>query len=341
LERALAFSVALCAALLVAASTRHASASELSWEGSPSCDEGDRLTFQVERALGTPLARAGLLQFSVRVEPARATDAASSASIRARLLVVGGLGTKRKERVLVGESCSKLVDTLAIAVALALGAAESEQEEGAEWATPRQASPTPALPPPPNAADEMSTSSAGSEPSGPRASALALIVSDVGSLPAPAFGAALGLELAWSRVQLRLSGTSFLTGHVDRRAVDGSPRGADFSLALGTAHICASLFGDPSAAVFIPLCAGGELGRLAGIGRGVTVSRERAVAWVGALLESGVFWSITGSPLRLGALVAGVVPFNRDDFVLGGIGPMHRPGRAVARAALAVSVSFE
>src|SRR5690242_6057095 len=103
-------------ALLVCAAPTRARASELSWDGPAECAEPDRLLFEIERQLGMPLERAAALQFQVRVE-------SSPSRVRA-LLRMKGSDTldDTRERVLIAGSCEKLMETLAVAITLAIGA---------------------------------------------------------------------------------------------------------------------------------------------------------------------------------------------------------------------------
>src|SRR5688572_19686710 len=117
-KRALASSLAL----LVATPGASAHASDLSWSGPAECSQREQLLFQIERALGASLAETAPFPFQVHVE--RTTP-----DVRARLVVQGdGDASSVKERLLVAPDCSQLVDTLAIAVALAIEAARSEVE---------------------------------------------------------------------------------------------------------------------------------------------------------------------------------------------------------------------
>lgn len=97
-----------------------AGASALSWSGPPECRESEQLAFQVQRALGAPLADTGHVHLQVHIErvtpDARALlriTSADSASEEVHL----------KERLLVAPDCATLVDTLAVAIALAVEAA--------------------------------------------------------------------------------------------------------------------------------------------------------------------------------------------------------------------------
>jgi len=317
-----------------------ARASELTWEGPGACNERDQLSFQIEQALGAPLAKVADLQFAVRIERAEAP-------LVARLRVTRAGAEAPKERVLTGPNCDKLVDTLTVAVALALGAHDLTEESSAR-------EPLPAPPEPPAAREATAEAAAPeSEPesapesaperggAGFGAGALALLVSDIGSLPEPALGARVGVELGWRALRLQLTGTMFFDQHVELAAASARPAGADVNLAVGAALACTDALGVPASRLEVPLCAGVELGRLAGVGRGVLDAREEAVPWVAPLLEAGLFWGIPSTLLRFGALFSAVVPLNRDEFVLRGLGSVHRPSSFAARGSLGLDVHFE
>lgn len=311
-----------------------ARASELSWQGQGGCAERDQLLFQIEQALGAPLAKVAALQFAVHIER-------SEPPLVARLSVVSAAGEAPKQRVLSGQDCSKLVDTLTVAVALALGAHELEQESLRAAASaaapsvpelpPAQQEPVVDVPPPVELAPE----------SGLRGGALALLVGDAGSLPAGGLGAALGVEVGWSAVQLRLTGTMFFDQRVGVALPGGARGGADVNLAVGGLLVCSSTLSTPSARLSLPLCAGVELGRLAGVGRGVPNAREGAVPWVAPLVEGGMYWRIPGTALRVAALVSAVVPLNRDRFVVRGLGPVHQPSSVAGRGSLGIELFFD
>jgi hypothetical protein len=326
---------ALASALLglacVATLAQSARASELSWEGPALCSERDQLLFQIEQALGAPLAKVADLHFAVRVERVEAP-------LIARLSVARDSAEAPKERVLTGKDCTRLVDTLTVAVALALGAQQLEQE------SLHLSAPAPPLLPPPRQEPAQDVPAAAAEPgagSGFRGGALALLVSDLGSLPAGGLGAALGVELGWTALQLRLTGTMFFDQHVAVALPNGGLGEADLNLAVGSLLACTNALSTPAARVAVPLCAGLELGRLAGVARGVPNGHEGVIPWVAPLAEAGLFWGIPGTGLRLGALISAVVPLNRDEFVLRGIGSVHQPSSLAGRGSVGVDVFFE
>ncbi|MEY4548477.1 MAG: hypothetical protein RL685_4672 [Pseudomonadota bacterium] len=311
-------------------------ASELSWSGPRDCDQREQLLFQVERALSAQLSQVAEFQFQVHVERTK-PDA------RARLLVRTSAESGVSERVLMAPSCSKLVDTLAVAMALAVEAAASSEPTPSSSSTAIAAPETPALPATPSTLPNDEPPEA-PDTDGDEAAPLVWraafwLAGDSGSLPAPGLGAALGIELAWPRLQLRALATLWLEQHTRLAAQPGL--GGDLGLVTGALLGCTRPFGAPSDPLALGLCAGGELGRLSGIGTGVLDPREGQSLWAAARAEADLFWSVPGTQLRLGAQLSVAAPFIRDDFVLETIGPVHRPGSLVGRAGLGIDVAFE
>jgi hypothetical protein len=321
-----------------------AGASQLSWDGPPQCAERDSLLFQVERALGAPLERSGQLDFYVRV-----SQSASSASAQLRVTRQPPRG-EPSERVLVAAHCSKLVEMLAVAISLAIGEADSGSDVSAGSGVdvdPAPADREPVGPVVPAAGGAP----AGLEPpqpvpavdegqGGPEPAAVALMVADVGSLPSPALGAALGVQLGWSRLQLLALATFYVDQRAQIETSGGSPVGGDLSLALGSLLACSALLSTAGSGVVPLLCGGLDVGRFAGVGRGVLEVHQGALLWVGPRLDAGVFWRVPQTPLRLEALLGAALPLNREPFVLDDIGTVHRPSRVVGRASLGLNLIF-
>ena len=317
---------AVCVSIVLAAP---AAASELSWDGPAECDRAEQLTWQIEAALGMPLARAGQLEFEVRVE-----QAGSSAS--ARLSVESPEpGTEVKQRVLVAASCAKLVDTLAVAISLILG--EPAQPASATAGT-SGAPPEPVPVRGDVSSDALALPGEAQSAGALEASALAFVVGDVGSLPATAWGAALGIELAWSRVQLRALGTFFFEQQA-RVAASSSEAGGELNLAYATLLACA----EPVSALALhtSLCAGLDVGRMSGVGTGVVQAWGRAVPWLAPRLDAGFSWRIPETQLRLCGFLGAAVPLNRDVFLLDAIGTVHRPRSVAGHAGLGMGLTFE
>jgi hypothetical protein len=319
-----------------------AGAAELSVRGPHECPDTAELTFRVERLLGMSLSRAAVLHFDVEF-------AVAHAGYGARLVVGrGGSATDPKQRDLHAPTCGELGDALSVAIALALGANASDSQNALPEEAPAQASSEPV--PAPEA-----VASQGSQPDVAQAAAeqvpaerssfspalLLAAVYDTGSLPAPGFGAAFGVELRADRFALRALGELAFEQHAGLPGSGTTTIGADMSLALGSLEACAAPFGSLRGSLAVSLCAGWELGRLSGTGTGVTQPRDGGQLWSAPRVGVGLGWTIPGTALRLETLLTLAAPLERQDFVLRDMGRIYRPPSLVGRWAVGVDVSFD
>lgn len=351
---------ALVLALGVAGATLsgRAAASELSWSGPVDCAEREQLLFQVEGALGASLASTGEVQLQVHV-------ASSRPQARALLRVVaGGAESGISERWLMAPSCSSLVDTLAVAIALAIEAAAPGALDATSGVAPAHAEQH-ANPAGPDllaakgaalGADDArqldeasqagetgqgSASASVAERFGPIPRVAALLTGDAGSLPAAALGVALGARLDFARFQVELLGTLWLEQHTRLDSAVSAGAGGDVSLATGALSVCASLLGGAQSSFSLAPCAGLEIGRLAGAGTGVNAPRRVSALWVAPRLELAGVWRPNGSHWGFGVRAGAALPLERDEFVLDQLGSVHEPQSLVARAALSLDVALE
>lgn len=331
--------LALAAVLVM---SRPVAASELSWQGPPECAAGEQLRFAVERALGVPLERASRLEFAVKAEVS-----SSVASARLRVVTPNAVGAEAadaaavaKERVFVAPDCSKLVDTLAVAITLAIASAApagSEIEPGAA-ASPSIAVAAPAKPPAataPHAPDELDPIDGDG---GVRPSVLFALVGDSGSLPSPAVGASLGLELDVAPIAVRALGTLLFEQRVHLSSPDGDAA-ADLRSTFGTLQACANALTGASS-LSLPICAGADAGLLSGSGVSISRPQRASAAWVAPRADAGLLWAIPSTRLRLDVLLTAAAPLIRDEFVVHGIGAVHRASRVVGRAAMGLALRF-
>ncbi len=322
-----------------------AAASDLSWSGPPECRESEQLSFQVQRALGAPLADTGHVHLQVHIErvipDARALLRIASDGSAAQEV-------RLKERLLVAPDCATLVDTLAVAIALAVEAAAPVNTEQAR----APVAPGPSVPavresPPaaggaaPLVSDAVSAAPGADERSELVPSVAALLVADAGSLPHAAFGPALGLQLGGSSWRLELLGTFWLQQHGGLGAGSLAGAGAEVSLATGALLGCADPLGSGARALRLSLCAGGELGRLSATGTGVNRPRNASALWVAPSLQALLSYRLPATRLSLEARAGGALPLQRDEFVLDGLGTVHQPASLVARAGVGIAVAFE
>lgn len=337
-----------------------AHAAELIAEGPRECADAGEIAFRVERSIGMPLSQAAPLRFEVIMERA------SSGHV-ARIGVHGGPpGGAAMQRELVATDCGKLVDAVTVAVALALGAVDpdgaDEGDEGdangaaqgpqndarAHPAAAQNADATAPLPKPAGNAGNDARDGVGDGVGPARNDAawfpsLSLwLVGDAGSLPTTGVGAALGAEVGWGKFQLRAVGT-LLFEQQTRLAptpVAEAP-GAKLELFTGGLLGCTAPFASLRAPLAPLLCLGAELGRLGGVGTGVTAPRRGSALWVAPLVQVGGFWAIPGTSLRLGLTLAAAVPLKRDAFTLRDVGTVYQPPSVVGRIAGGLDLGFD
>jgi hypothetical protein len=340
--------MALVSGLGWVALAQAASGAELSWRGMAGCPDREELVYRIERALGGPLARSAPLHFQVQVAPSRS-------GVEARLNIAGGAAQANKERVVNAPDCDKLVDAVALTVALALGAAEPEASadgEESELSTSAVLEASKAeLTSQPSANDlpvSDDATQAGPEEhhAGPAPGVSLWLIGDTGSLPSAGLGAAFGLELSWHQIQLRALATLLFEQHTEAGTLPGplpgagaadagAAPGADLGLALGSLSACAAPYGSFRSPQSIALCAGWEMGRLSGTGTDVPQPRSGGALWVAPRIELGALWALPGTRLRLGGFLAAAAPLNRAQFALQDVGPVHRASSVVGRLAFA------
>jgi hypothetical protein len=326
--------LAALAGLLVVSSLAGAvRASELSWEGGAACPGREQLLFELERALGKPLSEAGELAFHVSVE---SSGARVLARVRVDAAEGGGAGD---ERALEAASCAELTDTLAVALSLAIGRSESAAEPEPSLAA--SASRPETLEVAVAGVDEGNPENGAAREagSGPRPSAYAVVVADVGSLPHAALGAGLGVELSWPRLRVQLGAAMFLPQRAEWAA--GSGVGAELGLTIGVARACTPALASASRSFTVPVCAGMELGRMEGVGDGVPAARSREILWIAPRAEVGLAWALPDTRLSLETSLGAVLPLNRDEFIFDGMGTIHRPSRIAGRLGASINLAFD
>lgn len=331
--------VAVRAALVVATLAGSASASELSWAGVPDCPDRSQLQFELERALDEPLADAGQLAFHVAVE-----RGGGRVTARVRVEQPGAAGAA-DERVLVAATCSELTDTLVVAISLAIGRSESTSEQDVEPA-PSVAT-TSALDMRHGARSASADAGVEGRPEpgrapsreGPRPSAAALLIADVGSLPHPALGAGVGVELGWPRFSVQLGAALFYPQRA--RWTDGSNASATLGLTIGIARACTPVLGAFASAFSLPLCLGTEVGRMDGEGAGVASARSREILWMAPRADVGLAWTLPETPVSVETTLGAVLPLNRDRFIFDEMGTIHRPSRVAGRLGVNLSLAFD
>jgi hypothetical protein len=335
--------IALVSGMLLLTLVRAAASAELSWQGRAGCPDREELVHRIERALGEPLARAAPLHFQVQAEPSRS-------GVSARLKVTGGATQDDKERVVSAPDCEKLVDAVALTIALALGNTEPDgnAKSSADMFSTSARATHPKPISPAGAGDPASDGGKQSPPApahpGPTLGFSLWLIGDAGSLPSPGFGAAFGVELSWQRVQLRALATLLFEQRVEADVaptVAGAQPGADLGLALGSVVGCAPVYGAFRSPAFVALCAGAEVGRSSGEGRGVPRSRHGGALWLAPRAELGAVWALEGTQVRLGGFLTAAAPLDRAEFVLQDVGRIHRASTVVGRASVGATWMLE
>lgn len=314
-----------------------AQAAEVMATGPAECPDSAELGFRVARNLGVPLPQAPAVRFVVDMQRANGAYAA-------RLRVLAERASDDKQRQLNAPDCSELADVVVVAMTLALGAAAGPAAPAAlrlSTAAPPLTPPAEASPAPPQMPsaevppDEPANDEAAGSPLRPALSVAAL--ADVGSLPGPALGAAVGFELGWRRLQLRALATLLFEQH---EQVAGGPAGAELQLASGSLSGCSTALAG-GRGLTLPVCLGLELGRLSGTGTGVIQPRSGSALWAAPRADVGALWCLDGGPLCLAGTLTAAAPLARSRFALAEIGTVYRPPAMVGRLSIGLVVGFD
>jgi hypothetical protein len=303
----------------------------------------DEIAFRVENALAQPLSSIAGPTFHVGIE--RVPN-----GYVGRVDVAGSSGgsVASSERRVTAASCDELVDTLALALVLAIaGQRDAAASTSAATApsTPRAegalAHATASSRPVSGARDALGANAASPAElgSGARIAAFAGLVGDAGSLPAFGLGVAVGADVAWPAVELRALGM-FLPGaegFVDPRE-PASP-GAEIGLVAGGLLLCAPL-STRQVGAELAACVGAELGRVSGHGTRIDTSHSSATWWSAPRVDLTGRWGLPLPRLALELGVTVAAPIWRDEFVLQGVGSVHRAPPVVGRASLGLRADF-
>jgi len=304
-----------------------AAAAELQLEEPSRCTSADELSFRVSRALGRSIERVPGPAFAIRVRE-------DTSGFHARLELSAPSSQPARLRLLDASSCEELTDALALAIALALGSSGAA-------APPADAAPTPRAAAPVAGEGESPISIASRAEPAPLHLALdAALVADTGTLPAAGLGAAVGVRLGGSLLELRAEGLLLPAREARLDAADARSPGAELGLLSGALLACVPLspgarFGELAA------CAGAELGALSGTGTQVATPHERHALWSAARLDLGALWPLPALPLAVELRFTAAAPLLRDEFVLKDIGTVHRPANVVGRASLGLAWAYE
>lgn len=294
-----------------------------------------------------PLAAAARLRFDVEMG-----QVASGHQARIDVRMEGS-DEVTMHRVLAASDCEKLASAISVAVALALGVGEGAAAGAPSFEAGVESSVVAA-----GASEQQATSPAAGELASPDAGttgarvaegstlvpALSVwLLGDVGSLPSPAPGVALGAELGWRRFELRALGTMLFGQEATASGTTASGAAAGARLDLLTASVagCAAPFGQLRAPLSPVLCLGMEVGRLSGVGTGVDFPRRGSAIWAAPLVQAGLVWRIPRTALDVSSNLLAALPLNRDQFALAGIGSVHQPPPVVGRWSLGFGMHFD
>jgi hypothetical protein len=293
-------------ALSVAFAPRHASAAELVLDQPSACAIGSELPFRAERALGQPLATAAAVRCSISIE--REGDAFAA---QMELSTPGAPAAgKRSFRA---PTCELLADTLALAVALAVGESENVAPPSSRALSAAARAPAPARPRAPVESDAGAALKA--DASGPTAlhvGARAGVVVDAGTLPGLGLGAALGVSLGGDWIEGRALGT-YLAPR-DMPSLMRQDASIEFQLLAAELALCAPRVVQLSR-LRAGVCLGAELGALSARASGFSASRAGQVLWRAGRLDVEGRWALANGidvELALGALA----PLVRHRFVV-------------------------
>jgi len=309
-----------------------AAAAELTLEEPAACVTLDDRSFRVERLLGQPLANVEGMQLELRVD-------AEATGFVARLEVSRPEDAEHGVRSLRAASCAEMVESLAVAIVVAIGDVEKPDE-------PASARPPSAAPPvaereaAPRAAPAADAAAPEGTGDGPTLAGAAWLIGDSGTLPVGTLGAAVGLELAWSGLQLRAIGTFLPEREGTLVATDPSSPGVSVGLLAGGMVGCLPLALRTSS-LGMAVCAGAELGQLYGTGTHVLVAYQRRALWGAARVELAARLALPETLLALEMLVTALAPFTRDEFILKDLGEVYRPASLVGRLGLGLSIAVE
>jgi hypothetical protein len=316
-----------------------ASAAELLLAQPSPCAIGDELSFRAERALGEPLASAAPVRCTVHIE--------RDASGFAARLEFAGMDSREtpRERAFNAPSCETLTDTLAVAVVLAIGSGTASEAEPAATAAERPAPPAPAPPAPaPEVDADVREDVPDEPPPALHAGVRAALAMDLGTLPAPAFGAQLGALLASGGVvESELVGTYLVPRAASLERSDGGTASGTLSFASGSVLTCLPRLVH-STGFALGACVGLEVGALWGSGTDVNVSRSGSALWTAARAGARARWALGDGPFGLELDAGAVVPFERHDFTVQQNETtlvLHRPSAVVGRLSLGVGVHLD
>lgn len=299
---------------------------DLEWTAPAGCPDREHVVARVGEIVGpNPRVRR---RVSARAHILSATSAAPK--YRMELW----LGEGASARTMNGDDCARLAEAAALVIALDIDPDALSREEK----SPEPAEPPPSPPEPPRAAKRPPRKPAPPPP--PPETRFesgfgARVIFDAGTLPRPASGLGLVLDLARGPFAVELQGT----GYFKRFTVDGPRQGTGGAyVALGTLGVMGCWRGLGSGLAW-RACAGGEIGREST--RGVNIARPGGSAgfWsaLSAMLHVRAWPQLAMSPVA--ALVVGH-PLSAASVQIEGFGTVFQPSEVFLRLILGAEANF-
>jgi hypothetical protein len=140
--------------------------------------------------------------------------------------------------------------------------------------------------------------------------------------------------LGWQALELRLLGTYL----PERQAAIDGPGNAVIGLLAGGLSACLPGLLRPGS-LELGACAGGELGWLEGSGAGLDVDRSGGALWGALRADVTARWAL-GWGVGLDVALAALVPVERHEFAIAGVGQVHQPSMVVGRASVGLSIEL-
>jgi hypothetical protein len=295
-------------------------AAEVHLRGPAACVDATAVAEKAEQLLDRTLSSVEGVDFAVEI--AKRPDH----RWRLRVETIDRLHRRKRSRALHGETCAAVAAAAAVAIAMSVTARDAEAG---------LAEPLPAAEPLVAATPERPGAELVARPptAAPLRPSLALgMVADDGALPRAALG--LQLEAAMQRRWWRLAALAALFAPQETRVSPSA--GGDFQLALAGVLGCFTRARDR---LTLLGCGGGEVGRLAGTGTGVTNPRLGSALWAAGRAELGASLSL-GARLTVLVRAGAAVPVQRRLFVVDGTTPVHRSSATTARTMLALELAL-
>jgi hypothetical protein len=225
---------------------------------------------------------------------------------------------RRSSRVFEAASCDDLVDTAALAIALAIA---PEQTAAGTPEPPRGAGPADALSSAPSSSGDAAGAGSGAPSLRGFAAADALVES--GALPRPSPGVAVRAGVLLGALSLAAQGALF-----GAQTLGVAPdQNVEFELLAAGVRGCWRLRETPPR---LNACAGAEAGRYRGIGLGLTPARQVRDLWLAAGAALDAEWPL-GPALAVELRAEPMLPLLRKQYTVNGRDDVHAPDVVSAR----------